>query len=218
MAIPHLWLFAGPNGAGKTTFTKLPQWSGRISHFLNADDLTRQQLREQGIFTYAEAPTEILQRANVTAAERVFADVQRLLDAGEAVAVETVLSTDKYRPVVEKLRRDGGLFNLIYIGQRSPELSCERVARRVAQGGHPVPEQKLPGRWQRSLEHLPWFASQADHFYVFDNSDSDPSREPVLVAREGPSPGTLRLLDNVANPPLAHALVASKLLSQALKG
>lgn len=139
MPISHLWLFAGPNGAGKTTFTQLPQWSGRIKHFLNADELTRQLLREQGIPTYAAAPAEILQRANITAAERVFGEVQRLLDAGEAVAVETVLSTNKYRSVVEKLRRDGGLFNLIYIGLRSPERSRERVARRVAQGGHPVP-------------------------------------------------------------------------------
>ena len=155
MAIPQLWLFAGPNGAGKSTFTLFPEWRRHINHFLNADELTRQLLSEQGFSTYAAAPAEILHRANITAAERVFAEVQRTLAAGEAVAVETVLSTDKYRGVVEKLRRDGGLFNLIYIGLRSPELSRERVARRVAQGGHPVPEEKLPGRWKRSLDHLP---------------------------------------------------------------
>jgi len=210
MAIPHLWLFAGPNGAGKTTFTRFPQWSGWISHFLNADELTRQLLSEQGFSTYAATPAKILQQANVVAAEMIFSEVRRLLEAGEAVAVETVLSTDKYRPVVEKLRCEGGIFNLIYVGLRSPELSRQRVARRVAQGGHPVPEEKLPGRWRRSLEHLPWFASRADHFYVYDNSDSDPNREPVLIARSDESPGSLQLLNREANP-VADALIYSKL-------
>ena len=151
MRIPQLWLFAGPNGAGKSTFTQFPEWSRHIRHFLNADELTRELLRQNGFPSYSAAPPEILQRCNLTAAEKVFAEVRRLLDCGEAVAVETVLSTDKYRPVVEKLRREGGIFNLIYVGLRSLELSKQRVAIRVAKGGHPVPEEKLPGaggvRW-----------------------------------------------------------------------
>lgn len=211
MAIPQLWLFAGPNGAGKSTFTQYPEWSRHIRHFLNADELTRQLLAEQGFATYAATPPEILQRANLVAAEKIFSEVRRLLDAGEAVAVETVLSTDKYHPVVEKLRRDDGIFNLIYVGLCSPELSRQRVASRVAKGGHPVPEEKLAARWQRSLEHLPWFASRANHFYIYDNSDSDPAHPPALVAREGPSPGSLKLVNREASPPLADALVASKL-------
>jgi predicted ABC-type ATPase len=211
MATAQLWLFAGPNGAGKTTFTKRPTFSRHIGHFLNADELTRKLLDEQGIRTYAAAPPEILQRSNLAAAEKVFFEVRRLLDAGEAVAVETVLSTDKYRAVVENLRRDGGIFNLIYVGLISPELSGHRVALRVAKGGHPVPEGKLAGRWRRSLEHLPRFASRADHFFIYDNSDSDPNREPVLVAREGAASGSLRLLDREANPALVKTLLDSGL-------
>ncbi len=211
MAIPHLWLFAGPNGAGKTTFTKMPQWSGHIRHFLNADELTVQLLDQQGYGNYASAPADILQRANVSAAEKVFSEILRLLNLGEAVAVETVLSTRKYCPVIAELRREGGMFNLIYVGLRSWELSQQRVSIRVAKGGHPVPERKLPGRWQRSLEQLPWFASRADHFYIYDNSDSDPKREPVLVAREGSAIGKLRLLDREANPALVKSLLDSGL-------
>jgi predicted ABC-type ATPase len=211
MATAQLWLFAGPNGAGKTTFTQRPAFSRHIGHFLNADELTRKLLKQQGFPTYAAAPPEILQRSNLAAAEKVFAEVRRLLDSGAAVAVETVLSTDKFRPVVEKLQHDGGIFNLIYVGLSSPELSRHRVASRVAKGGHPVPAEKLAGRWRRSLEQLPWFARQADHFFIFDNSDSDPNREPALVAREGPRSGSLRLLDRVANPALVKTLLDSGL-------
>jgi predicted ABC-type ATPase len=214
MAIAQLWLFAGPNGAGKTTFTQRPAFSEHIRHFLNADELTRSLLIERGFATYAAAPLEVLQQSNLLAAEKVFSEVCRLLAVGEAVAVETVLSTDKYRPAVEALRRAGGIFNLIYVGLRSWELSRQRVAIRVAMGGHPVPEEKLAGRWRRSLEHLPWFASRADHFFIYDNSDSSPDKEPVLMAREGSWPGSLRLINRAANPAIAEMLVASKLFNR----
>ena len=74
-----------------------------------------------------------------------------------------------------------------------------------------MPPEKLAGRWQRSLEHLPWFASRADHFFIFDNSDSDPNREPALVAREGTRSSSLRLLDREANPVLVKVLLNSGL-------
>ena len=211
MAKPVLWLFAGPNGAGKSTFTQYPEFSSHIRHFLNADELTRQLLLAQGYASFLEAPAEILGQTNLDAAEKVFAQVNALLAQGEPVSVETVLSTDKYRPVVEKLRREGGEFNLIYIGLRSPELSRERVARRVMKGGHPVPAEKLPVRWRRSLDHLPWFASQATRFLIYDNSDSYPSRPPPLIAREGSKPGSMCLLNQEANPAVVETLLGSGL-------
>ncbi|MFM2296271.1 MAG: hypothetical protein RLZZ350_2684 [Verrucomicrobiota bacterium] len=211
LKIPQLWLFAGPNGAGKSTFTQFPEWSRHIRHFLNADELTRELLRVQGLPSFAAAPTEVLHQVNLAAAKKVFAEVARLLDAGEAVAVETVLSTAKYRPVIEKLRRDGGIFNLIYVGLSSPELSRERVRARVLKGGHPVPEEKLPGRWQRSLENLPWFARQADHCFVYDNSDSDFSSKPAVVALTGGAPGRLQFVNRTANPPVTEVLLRSGL-------
>lgn len=211
MAKPVLWLFAGPNGAGKSTFTRFPELSSHIRHFLNADELTRELLQEQGYSSFLAAPSEVLRQTNLVAAEKIFAQVIALLEQGEVVSVETVLSTDKYRCLVERLRREGGSFNLIYVALRSPELSRERVARRVARGGHPVPEEKLPARWRRSLDHLPWFARQADRFLIYDNSDSDQSIKPPLIARNGTTPGRLRLLDREANPAVTEILLRSGL-------
>ena len=157
------------------------------------------------------AANNAYRQTNLVAAEKIFAQVIALLEQGEVVSVETVLSTDKYRHLVERLRREGGSFNLIYVALRSPELSCERVARRVARGGHPVPEEKLPVRWRRSLDHLPWFARQADRFLIYDNSDSDQSIKPPLIARNGTTPGHLRLLDREANPAVTEILLRSGL-------
>lgn len=213
MSTAQLWLFAGPNGAGKTTFTKSPAFSLHIQHFLNADEVTRCLLAEKGFSSYSVSPPEVLQELNLAAAERVFSEVQRLLASGSAVAVETVLSTSKYRQVVEQLRNSGGIFNLIYVGLRSWQLSQQRVAIRVAKGGHPVPEEKLPGRWLRSLEQLPWFVHKADHFYIFDNSDSNPDLAPILVAREGATRGSIRIFNRTANVPVVEALLTSGLFN-----
>ena len=51
---------------------------------------------------------------------------------------------------------------LIYVILNSPDLNVERVKTRVAKGGHDVSEEKIRARYQRSLEQLPWFLSEAD--------------------------------------------------------
>lgn len=110
---------------------------------------------------------------------------QRINDTIErrgTIGVETVLSTAKYQPYVERVLAAGGQFGLIYIALRTPELACERVARRVREGGHDVPPDKIADRWKRSLENLPWFLARASYSFVFDNSNSA-DLPPVLLAR-----------------------------------
>ena len=94
----------------------------------------------------------------------------------------SVLSTDKYRQSVEAVRQSGGFVGLIYVALSAPELACQRVAARVRHGGHDVPSDKIAARWERSLDNLAWFASHATAFWVFDNSNSDPNRPPLLAA------------------------------------
>ncbi len=184
MAQPELWIVSGPNGAGKSTLVQahpirdlLPQ-----VRFLNPDDLARQLLRHRGQSGFAEASPEELQRAFLDAANAVQTELQTALQRGEAVGVETVLSSDKYKSLVEFTRGQGGFVGLIYVALASPELACARVARRVRAGGHGVPADKVASRWHRSVANLAWFASHASAFWVFDNSDESPDTPPRLVA------------------------------------
>jgi predicted ABC-type ATPase len=180
----QLWLVAGPNGAGKTTlvrFGPLAEMLPRV-RFFNPDDLTLELLRSQGMKDFTEANAYVLNRTFIQAAEKTFADTESLLRQGEAVCVETVLSTRKYRPLVEAVRAAGGSVFLIYVALRSPELARARVRDRVRLGGHDVPSEKIRERWRRSLEQLPWFAEQANRFWVFDNSDSNLEPPPLLLA------------------------------------
>lgn len=207
MDAPELWLIAGPNGAGKTTVTRtrpLAELLGGV-HFLNPDVRTLELLQERGIASFAATTRqpEVLRELNIQAAEDSHAELVQRLRAGGAVAVETVLSTTKYQPVVEEVVAAGGHYFLIYVALNSPELSAQRVRRRVAEGGHDVPVEKLPERWERSLKLLPWFASRAHRFWVFDNSNSDAEQRAELVATG--SGHKLTLFDAAAIPALTRS-------------
>lgn len=176
MPKPHLWIIAGPNGAGKTTTVRDGFLAEALSscEFINPDALTLQYLNQEGIESWAEAELrpELLQRTFIRAAEDSQKRMERLIEEGASVGIETVLSTKKYCPVVERIRELGGRFNLVYVALHSAHLSAARVRQRSLEGGHGVPADKLEARWRSSLALLPWFASRAHSFWVLDNSES----------------------------------------------
>ena len=208
MERPELWIVAGPNGAGKTTLTRTEPITRLLPHvhFFNPDEVTLQKLYEHGFASFVDAPSEMLITLFVESANEVATTLETALRNGEAVGVETVLSTDKYRPLVEFVREQNGFFGLIYVALSSPELACERVLARVGQGGHDVPLNKIHDRWQRSLDRLPWYAARASEFWVFDNTDSNPDVPPQLVAHG--KRGAIHLLEDRVFPELHQALSA----------
>ena len=88
--------------------------------------------------------------------------------------METVLSTNKYRRLVEQAKIRQFEVRLIYVLLDSPDRNVERVRLRVAKGGHAVDEDKIRTRYDRSLQQLPWFLEHADQAYLFDNSGATP--------------------------------------------
>ena len=202
----QFWIVAGPNGAGKTTCVQAEPIRGVLPAipFLNPDDVTKQLLDERGIARFADAPAGVLRECFVRAAEEVERQLIDTIGRGESVGIETVLSTDKYRPLVEQVRRLGGELHLVYVTVASPEISVRRVAIRVAKGGHDVPSDKIAERYRRSLANLGWFAAHSRSFWVFDNSD--PAPRPVMRAYG--SRGKLEYLDPDSPPPLLAALSA----------
>lgn len=179
----ELWLIAGPNGAGKTTLSQRGPFAKSLKDcvFLNADDQTLQQIRQLGFEGFHDVPAPVLEANFRMAANAVFDELVERLNDGQSVCIETVLSTEKFKPVVEDLRNSGGHFAMIYVGLKSPEVSAARIATRVSQGGHDVPSDRIAARWRRSIELLPWFAERANELFVFDNSSSDRNRH-ILIA------------------------------------
>ena len=207
--MPRLWIIAGPNGAGKTTLARKLPFSAAMGllEWLNPDEITRELLRNQGL-SFKTAPPELLQSTFIKAADEVLVRAQQSLERGNGICVETVLSTDKYRSLVEITLRHQGFVGLVYVAVKSPLVSAQRIAARFLAGGHDVPTDRLAARWQRSLEQLPWFVERAHFVRVYDNSDSvHRELRPKLIAKK--RNGAMQIFQSDLIPELTAALQRS---------
>lgn len=143
-----------------------------------------------------------LNDANLQSVIRIEDWLYASIAAYQTVGVETVLSSDKYRRLVNTAKTKGFQVNLIYVYLRRVEMNIDRVRLRVKRGGHDVPEGRIRERRLRSFEQLKWFFAKADQAYIFDNSDA----EPKLVAAKFDD--TLAV-DNDIIPDILIALNAS---------
>ena len=164
---PVFLVIAGPNGSGKSSVYHNADIEafGRSVWIINPDLLAARisAVEQMDLVT-----------ANLAAVTRIEAWLESSIAAHQTVGVETVLSTPKYRRLVEKAKSLGFEFRLIYVMLDSPQLNVERVRLRVLKGGHAVPEDKILSRRQRSLEQLPWFLDMASQAWIFDNSGATP--------------------------------------------
>lgn len=152
---PLIVALAGPNGAGKSTFFQAHLQPAGL-RFINADDLAR----ELGTGAYEAADLANQLR-------------RTLVKQRESFVFETVLS-DPVGDKVNFLRdtaRSGYTVVLCFVGVDSAEISEQRVAMRVLQGGHDVLTEKLAARFDRTMENLHRAIRELPFVQIFDNSD-----------------------------------------------
>lgn len=166
---PLIVAVAGSNGAGKSTFYKSHLEPAGL-RFINADVIA------------GELDMEPYTAARVAGSLR-----QELVNQGESFVFETVFSD----PVGDKLVflkeavAQGYTVVLCFIGISSAEVSEERVAMRVSQGGHDVPTEKLISRYPRTLANLQSAFRDLPHVIVFDNDDLRSPFRKVAVFEHG---------------------------------
>ncbi len=173
---PALLIIAGPNGSGKSSAYESADanFEGRSFWIVNPDRLTARLIEVEELERY---------EANLAAVRRIESWLNASIDVHKTIGVETVLSTGKYRLLVERAKQLGFELWLVYVVLDTPERNIERVKLRVRKGGHAVPEDKIRERYKRSLEQLPWFLEQADRAWVYDNSGAELRR--VGIKRRG---------------------------------
>lgn len=93
-----------------------------------------------------------------------------LLRHGESFTFETVMSHGSKIDFMRHARTMGYRVYLYYVATQDPEINCSRIALRVQDGGHDVPEEKVRERYVRSLALLPAAIKAANRAYIFDNS------------------------------------------------
>ena len=169
MPDPILHIIAGPNGAGKTTFYEEVVAPIPLE-FVNADVIAAQRWPGHEAERGYEA-------AAIAAALR-----EAKLAARQSFATETVFS---HPSKVELVRQaiECGYKVTLHIIIIPEDLAVARVADRVTNGGHGVPESKVRQRYQRLWLHIRDAIAVATVAHVYDNSSaSTPFR---LVATYG---------------------------------
>jgi len=106
----------------------------------------------------------------------------RLLQTRTSFTFETVMSHPDKVQVLARARRAGFRTYLYFVATDDPAINISRVRNRVAQGGHPVPEDRIESRYHRSLDLLMDAIRHTHRAYVFDNSgDSSDPRQTWLA-------------------------------------
>lgn len=169
--LPKLYIIAGCNGAGKTTasFTILPEILG-CKEFINADEIAK------GLSPFQ--PESVA----VQAGRIMLARMDELLQKGETFAFETTLATKSYKQKIEWAQANGYEVTLLFFGLDSPNIAKERVAQRVAEGGHNIPLETIERRYYNGIANLfTIYIDMVDICYIFDNSEG---RKELIAQKE----------------------------------
>ncbi len=156
-------IIADPNVAGKTTFASsfLPE-EANLTHFINADQIA------VGLAAFAP------ETAAIRADRLMLAEIQHCSQRGDSFAFETTLAGLIYLKHVEKWRAQGYQVSLYFLSLPDAETAIARVASRVRQGGHDIPESVIRRRFAASRENFRQHHQNAvDDWAHYDNTGSE---------------------------------------------
>ena len=160
----RILIVAGPNGAGKTTFAReyLPQEAG-CPIFINAD------LIAEGLSPFA--PELVAIRSGRLMLQMIRDHAAR----GDSFAFETTLAGRNYARAIPRWQGDGYSVTLFYLSLPTVDLAISRVAERVRQGGHHVPDDVVRRRYFAGRENLETlYKPIVDEWILYDNSGPQP--------------------------------------------
>ena len=156
----RLYIISGCNGAGKTTasYTLLPEVF-QCKEFVNADEIAKglSPFNPEGVAI--DAGKVMLQR------------ITDLLAREETFAIETTLASRTLSTLVAKAQANGYSVKLLFFWLSSTKLAVHRVAQRVREGGHNIPENVIKRRYVAGINNLfKIFIPIVDNWLIADNS------------------------------------------------
>ena len=164
MAERRILIIAGPNGAGKTTFaTEFLPNEADCPNFVNADLIAAGLSPFRADLVGFQAGRLMLRQIHEHARRR------------ESFAFETTLSGLGYSRWTRRWQKDGYRVKLFFLRLPNPEAAIARVAQRVSEGGHNVPEPVIRRRFHAGLRNYELvYRGLVNEWAEYDNSGATP--------------------------------------------
>lgn len=169
--IPLAVFLVGTNGSGKSSLRNYLNLSD-IQTNIDPDVLNRVYRTKYPDTYQVEAGKQAL---------RMYDDA---LQKGLNICLESTLAG---RGTMQRViaAKNAGYFTLAYyIGLNSVELNLERVAQRVARGGHDIPEDIVRRRFNESANNLVLIKDYLDEIYLLDNSEANFELQSSIIAKK----------------------------------
>ena len=154
-------ILAGVNGAGKSSIAGASLRSAGGDYF-NPDEVARSLM---------DADRSLTQTKAIAQAWKIgFDQLSRAIRDCQDYTLESTLGGTGICELLHEAIDLGQEVRVFFCGLASPELHIERVAARVAKGGHDIPEDKIRERWIGSIHNMLGLIPRCAAVRVFDNS------------------------------------------------
>jgi predicted ABC-type ATPase len=148
-------ILAGANGSGKSSIFHALSLPGR---FINADIVAR------------HLDPSNPERVSFAAGKVVLRELTKAIQAQQDFVYETTLSSHQSIELIRRAIDTGYEVGLVFVALRDVDLHIARVAQRVSEGGHDIPEPVIRRRYDISMQRLVDAIRLAHGTMVFDNS------------------------------------------------
>jgi len=102
-------------------------------------------------------------------------EIDECVAAGHSFAFETTLSGRAYLKKIAVWQELGYQVKLWFLSLPNDQIAVSRVARRVSQGGHNIPEDVIRRRFKAGLENFhERYSKVVDSWALYDNYGIEP--------------------------------------------
>ena len=154
--------FAGTNGSGKSTLIKSLR---RLDEYRDFRFICADEIESKPALAGFDRH-ERMKAANFLARELREASLR----AGENLIYESVASHPSHLDDLDRIKAMGYTITAVYVSPESPEINLARIAKRGRDNDTYLTEERVTGRYKRSLALLSEIIRRADTALVYDNS------------------------------------------------
>ena len=149
---PLALFLAGTNGSGKSSLRGTLNFNTKLV-IIDPDKITK----ENG-------------GNNTLGGRKVIELFRECINSKKSFVIETTLSGKSVLNRLKEAKNAGFKIKMVYVGLDSVDLNIQRVANRVAKGGHNIPTEAIIKRYNSSRENLIQCINLLDKLEIYDNT------------------------------------------------